>query len=308
MIRFDDGTFDGAAVGGRPHRRLPRARLVRGPSVPRRVPGHARRTQHWRRPRAARRARARRDRRRTRIRTRRSIACCSLPQRLSRATYRTTVEEKSHGPPPRARSTPAPATTARPAWATARACRRRTRASRRTARSTRRTARSAWCSRCRTCRRRSTRSADEDPARAVRSRRRAGGAGLSRDPRQRTSMQLEQCLDRFNEPLPPLKEFILPGGGPAAAACHLARAITRRAERCAWALAQTRSGRTGSDALPESLVGSAVRRRARAGAARERTGSAVEEDTPCRRSRAQTAVSSAPTQPHRGRRAGRCGS
>jgi cob(I)alamin adenosyltransferase len=49
---------------------------------------------------------------------------------------------------------------------------------------------------------------------------------------------LEQVLDRFNEPLPPLKEFILPGGGPAAAACHLARAITRRAERCAWALAQ----------------------------------------------------------------------
>jgi cob(I)alamin adenosyltransferase len=50
---------------------------------------------------------------------------------------------------------------------------------------------------------------------------------------------LEQCLDRFNEPLPPLKEFILPGGGPAAAACHVARAITRRAERDTWALAQT---------------------------------------------------------------------
>jgi cob(I)alamin adenosyltransferase len=51
--------------------------------------------------------------------------------------------------------------------------------------------------------------------------------------------QLEQCLDRFNDPLPPLKEFILPGGGPAAAACHVARAITRRAERGAWALAQS---------------------------------------------------------------------
>ena len=50
--------------------------------------------------------------------------------------------------------------------------------------------------------------------------------------------QLEQCLDRFNEPLPPLKEFILPGGGPAAAACHLARAITRRAERNSWALSK----------------------------------------------------------------------
>jgi cob(I)alamin adenosyltransferase len=51
--------------------------------------------------------------------------------------------------------------------------------------------------------------------------------------------QLEQSLDRFNEPLPPLKEFILPGGGPAAAACHMARAITRRAERNAWALARS---------------------------------------------------------------------
>ena len=51
--------------------------------------------------------------------------------------------------------------------------------------------------------------------------------------------RLEQCLDKFNEPLPPLKEFILPGGGPAAAACHLARAITRRAERAVWLLMDT---------------------------------------------------------------------
>lgn len=51
--------------------------------------------------------------------------------------------------------------------------------------------------------------------------------------------QLEQALDAFNEPLPPLKEFILPGGGPAAAACHLARAIARRAERRVWSLART---------------------------------------------------------------------
>jgi cob(I)alamin adenosyltransferase len=50
--------------------------------------------------------------------------------------------------------------------------------------------------------------------------------------------RLEQTLDRFNEGLPPLKDFILPGGGPAAAACHLARAITRRAERRIWALAR----------------------------------------------------------------------
>jgi cob(I)alamin adenosyltransferase len=50
--------------------------------------------------------------------------------------------------------------------------------------------------------------------------------------------RLEAELDSFNADLPPLKEFILPGGGPAAAACHVARTIVRRAERCAWALAR----------------------------------------------------------------------
>jgi cob(I)alamin adenosyltransferase len=50
--------------------------------------------------------------------------------------------------------------------------------------------------------------------------------------------RLEQALDRFNDDLPPLKDFILPGGGPAAAACHVARAVTRRAERRVWSLAR----------------------------------------------------------------------
>ena len=43
--------------------------------------------------------------------------------------------------------------------------------------------------------------------------------------------RLENDLDAHNEDLPALQEFILPGGGRAAAACHLARTIVRRAER-----------------------------------------------------------------------------
>lgn len=42
---------------------------------------------------------------------------------------------------------------------------------------------------------------------------------------------LEQQLDTLNAALPPLKEFILPGGSPAAAHCHHARTVCRRAER-----------------------------------------------------------------------------
>ena len=58
---------------------------------------------------------------------------------------------------------------------------------------------------------------------------------------------LESQLDGFNDHLPPLKEFILPGGGPAAAACHLARTITRRAERQVWTLAKR-------DAIPAEIT------------------------------------------------------
>jgi len=51
--------------------------------------------------------------------------------------------------------------------------------------------------------------------------------------------RLEQDLDRMNADLPALKEFILPGGGVAAAHCHLARTIVRRAERRVQSLQQT---------------------------------------------------------------------
>ena len=49
---------------------------------------------------------------------------------------------------------------------------------------------------------------------------------------------LERDLDGFNEPLPPLKDFILPGGGMSAASCHVARTVVRRAEREVIALSR----------------------------------------------------------------------
>jgi cob(I)alamin adenosyltransferase len=50
--------------------------------------------------------------------------------------------------------------------------------------------------------------------------------------------RLETELDSLNEDLPPLKDFILPGGSEAAARCHLARTIARRAERRVISLAR----------------------------------------------------------------------
>lgn len=55
--------------------------------------------------------------------------------------------------------------------------------------------------------------------------------------------RLEDRLDNFNNDLPPLKDFILPGGGEAAAACHLARTVVRRAERRSNTLANKESVR-----------------------------------------------------------------
>lgn len=50
--------------------------------------------------------------------------------------------------------------------------------------------------------------------------------------------RLEALLDRLTADLGPLEEFILPGGSPGAAALHVARAVCRRAERLAVALAR----------------------------------------------------------------------
>lgn len=51
--------------------------------------------------------------------------------------------------------------------------------------------------------------------------------------------ELETTLDELNDELPPLKNFILPGGSKPASLCHLARAVCRRAERCVVALSRS---------------------------------------------------------------------
>lgn len=48
---------------------------------------------------------------------------------------------------------------------------------------------------------------------------------------ERHAVEIDAAVQRFNAALPPLREFVLPGGGRAAALSHLARAICRRAER-----------------------------------------------------------------------------
>jgi cob(I)alamin adenosyltransferase len=55
--------------------------------------------------------------------------------------------------------------------------------------------------------------------------------------------RLEGVLDHYNEALPPLKDFILPGGGEAAARCHVARTVVRRAERETVALSRSETVR-----------------------------------------------------------------
>lgn len=82
------------------------------------------------------------------------------------------------------------------------------------------------------------------------------GAELAADPgkppapriKDAAAKALEKSIDRMTAELPRLKSFILPGGSPAGAALHLARAVCRRAERSAIALAKV------SPVRPELLV------------------------------------------------------
>lgn len=72
------------------------------------------------------------------------------------------------------------------------------------------------------------------------------GASLASDPeksrmkipdlREDDVLLLEQEMDRMNETLPELREFVLPGGHPAVSFAHVARCVCRRAERLVIAL------------------------------------------------------------------------
>lgn len=66
------------------------------------------------------------------------------------------------------------------------------------------------------------------------------GSMLATDPDQESPVSdldegdvfaLEAAIDQMTEDIPPLKNFILPGGHPAVSTCHLARTVARRAER-----------------------------------------------------------------------------
>jgi len=57
-------------------------------------------------------------------------------------------------------------------------------------------------------------------------------------------LRLEQAIDEAEVPLPPLKNFVLPGGPPDVAALHLARTVARRAERRVLSLSRLETVRS----------------------------------------------------------------
>ena len=78
------------------------------------------------------------------------------------------------------------------------------------------------------------------------------GAKLEYEPLRMTDGQvtrLEQEIDEMNKELKPLRSFVLPGGSPAAAALHMARTISRRAERLMVELAAQPNEPVGAPAL-----------------------------------------------------------
>ncbi len=71
--------------------------------------------------------------------------------------------------------------------------------------------------------------------------------------------RLEQWCDAFGDPLPTLRSFILPGGSPAAAYLHMARTITRRAERAAWLAVERYGTEEASEDSPGGVSLVAIR-------------------------------------------------
>ena len=59
--------------------------------------------------------------------------------------------------------------------------------------------------------------------------------------------RLEAACDAYNERLPKLDSFVLPGGTPGAALLHVARTVVRRAERATWALLESDPEHTGTE-------------------------------------------------------------
>ncbi|MFA5898589.1 MAG: cob(I)yrinic acid a,c-diamide adenosyltransferase [Hyphomicrobium sp.] len=78
------------------------------------------------------------------------------------------------------------------------------------------------------------------------------GQKLEYEPLRMTEAQvkrLEEEIDEMNSELKPLRSFVLPGGSPAAAALHVARTISRRAERLMVELATDPNEPVGAEAL-----------------------------------------------------------
>jgi cob(I)alamin adenosyltransferase len=77
----------------------------------------------------------------------------------------------------------------------------------------------------------------------------------TKDARGRLSMtdaqveRLEKEIDTLNRELEPLRSFVLPGGSPASSFLHLARTISRRAERLMVQLAAKKGEQVGGEAL-----------------------------------------------------------